>query len=64
MTPVALPPGRLRLATNPMSTGSLPIAKTIGMLDVAALAASPAGIALAKSTATGLPTKSDAIFGN
>src|SRR5438105_3257670 len=36
--------------TRPVSTGSLPIANTIGMVAVAALAASAAGIGLAKST--------------
>ena len=30
VTPVTLPPGRLRLATSPVSTGSAPISKTIG----------------------------------
>ena len=39
-TPVALPPGRLRLATNPTLTGSSPMLKTMGMVDVAAFAAS------------------------
>ena len=39
-TPVTLPPGRLRLATRPSLTGSLPVAKTIGIVVVAALAAS------------------------
>jgi hypothetical protein len=33
-------PGRLRLATRPISTGSLPILKMIGIVWVAALAAS------------------------
>jgi hypothetical protein len=37
--PVMLPPGRLRLATSPPSTGSVPFAETIGIFDVAALAA-------------------------
>src|SRR5262249_34405341 len=40
VTPVTLPPGRLRLATSPTSTGSAPIPKTIGMLAVAAFAVS------------------------
>src|SRR3954470_9775880 len=39
LTPVMFPPGRLRLATSPTSTGSTPFAKTIGIFDVAALAA-------------------------
>src|SRR5262249_19086000 len=38
VTPVTLPPGRLRLGTSPALTGSLPIAKTIGIVVVAALA--------------------------
>src|SRR6516162_3663920 len=38
--PVRLPAGRLRLATRPSATGSLPMLKTMGMLCVAALAAS------------------------
>jgi hypothetical protein len=37
------PPGRLRLATSPVSTGSPPIVKTIGIVVVAALAASGDG---------------------
>src|SRR5215813_6943440 len=40
VTPVTLPPGRLRLATSPTSTGSTPTPKTIGISPVAALAAS------------------------
>ena len=39
LTPVTLPPGRLRLATKPALTGSPPIVKTIGIVVVAALAA-------------------------
>ena len=42
ITPVTLPPGRLRLATRPSLTGSPPVAKTIGTVVVAALAASAA----------------------
>jgi hypothetical protein len=37
--PVMFPPGRLRLATSPASTGSVPFAKTIGIFEVTALAA-------------------------
>jgi hypothetical protein len=37
--PVILPPGRLRLATIPNVTGSPPITKTMGIFEVAALAA-------------------------
>src|SRR5215470_12550934 len=43
LTPVTLPPGRLRLATRPAPTGSPPLLKTIGIVCVAALAASAAG---------------------
>src|SRR5262249_39977383 len=43
LTPVTLPPGRLRLATRPNLTGSVPLANTIGIVVVAALAASAAG---------------------
>jgi len=43
LAPVMLPPGRFRLATTPNSTGSLPIEKTIGIVVVAAFAASAAG---------------------
>ena len=43
-TPVTLPPGRLRLATRPDLTGSAPTAKTIGIVAVAALAASAAAL--------------------
>ena len=39
--PVTLPPGRLRLVTRPNVTGSPALAKTIGMVDVAAFAARP-----------------------
>jgi hypothetical protein len=38
--PVRFPPGRLRLATRPNATGSPPVPKTIGMVAVAAFAAS------------------------
>ena len=41
-TPVAFPPGRFRLATKPVLTGSKPVVKTIGIAAVAALRASAA----------------------
>src|SRR5262252_4783636 len=41
VTPVTLPPGLLRLFTRPSLTGSPPAVNTIGMVAVAALAASP-----------------------
>ena len=37
--PETLPPGRLRLATTPYFTGSLPVTNTIGIVDIAAFAA-------------------------
>ena len=40
LTPVTLPPGRLRLATRPSRTGSIPLTNTIGTVVVAAFAAS------------------------
>src|SRR5262249_21113526 len=49
---VTLPPGRLRLATKPSLTGSPPLANTIGIVVVAALAASTAGVAGAAITVT------------
>ena len=48
-TPVMLPPGRLRLATRPSLTGSPPLAKTIGIVVVAALAASADGVVRRRS---------------
>src|SRR5438128_2648166 len=44
LTPVTLPPGRLRLATRPVWTGSPPPLKTIGMVEVADLAADAAAV--------------------
>jgi 1,4-alpha-glucan branching enzyme len=41
--PVRLPPGRCRLATSPKSTGSPTLAATIGMVEVACLAARAPG---------------------
>src|SRR5215813_9264105 len=35
LTPVILPPGRLRLVTRPLSIGSPPLTNTIGMVEVA-----------------------------
>src|SRR5262245_64187956 len=37
VTPVRLPPGRFRLATRPISTGSAMVVKTIGMVAVVAV---------------------------
>src|SRR5260370_20826942 len=44
LTPVTLPPGRFRLATSLSSTGSVPIPNTMGIVVVAAWAASAAGV--------------------
>jgi hypothetical protein len=38
-SPVAFPPGRARLITSPLATGSLTIEKTIGIVSVAFRAA-------------------------
>src|SRR5262249_44242386 len=43
--PVTLPPGRARLATKPLPTGSFATANTIGMTDVACFAAGAENIA-------------------
>jgi hypothetical protein len=43
LIPVALPPGRLKLAIRPARTGSVPKLKMIGMTALAALAASGEG---------------------
>ena len=51
-TPVALPPGRARLATSPSATGSAAVEKTIGIVVVAALAASADCVPAAAITAT------------
>ncbi len=60
--PVALPPGRDRLEASPNATGSPPITKTMGMVDVTPLAATaevePPDVT---STATFLRTSSAAI---
>ena len=50
-----LPPGRLRLATNPICTGSAIVVKTMGIALVAAFAARTAGVVVAAITAH-LPT--------
>src|SRR4029453_13143903 len=52
LTPVALPVGRLRLATKPAATGSTAAVKTIGIVELAALAASAAGGPVAAITVT------------
>src|SRR5262249_33532795 len=65
LVPVTLPPGRLMLETRPSLTGSPPIEKTIGMVAVAALAASgAAALWIATITATWRRTRSAASAGN
>ena len=64
VTPVRLPPGRLRLATRPNLTGSPAVTKTIGIVAVAALAASAAGVVVAAITVTFRRTKSAANSGS
>src|SRR5262252_6208224 len=44
VTPVILPPGRFRLVTSPICTGSAMMVKTTGIVAVAAFAASAAGV--------------------
>ena len=39
LTPVALVPGRFMLSTSPSDTGSSPIMKMVGVVEVAAFAA-------------------------
>ena len=51
-TPVALPPGRARLATSPSFTGSSVAPKTMGMVAVAAFAARAGGVVSANDHGT------------
>src|SRR5262249_46186600 len=53
LMPVALPAGRARLATRPSLTGSSPTPKTMGIVVVAALAASAAGVVPRRSLIPG-----------
>ena len=62
--PVALPPGRARLATRPSLTGSSAARKTIGIVVVAALAAIAAAVPMAAITATCRRTNSAASAGS
>ena len=52
LTPVAFPPGRLRLAMSPSSTGSPPVRNTIGRVSVARLAATADAVDVATITLT------------
>src|SRR5439155_4047807 len=58
--PVMFPPGRARLATNPLPTGSPALAMTMGMVLVARWAAGIAGVAPATMTSTFICTSSSA----
>jgi len=63
VTAVALPPGRLKLATSPSSTGSTPVANTTGVTEIAArMARMLTSMPPAKITATLRPTRSAAKF--
>src|SRR5215831_12695816 len=62
LMPVMFPPGRWKLSTRPALTGSLPMTNTIGIVEVAALAASGEGSPPpATSTFTCWRTRSAAI---
>jgi len=62
LTPVALPPGRARLATNPSPTGSAGTTNTIGIVAVARPAAVAAAGPIAAITLTRRRTRSAARF--
>src|SRR5262249_42209162 len=64
LIPVMFPPGRLSVATRPSFTGSEAVAKTIGIVVVAALAASVAGVPPVAITATLRRTNSATSSGN
>jgi len=59
--PVILPPGRGRLATMPLPTGSPAVANTIGITDVACFAAMVGGVLCVRITSTLSRTNSSAI---
>src|SRR6516225_4480890 len=59
--PVMLPPGRGKLATTPLPTGSPAVANTIGIIDVACFAASTGGVLCVTITSTLSRTNSAAI---
>ena len=65
LMPVRLASGRLRLVTRPVLTGSAAVMKTMGMVDVAALAARPGSLPpAAMITETLRLTRSAASAGN
>src|SRR4029077_18572667 len=59
-SPVTLPPGRAKLATTPVSTGSPAVANTIGITDVACFAARTGGVLCVRMTSTFSRTNSAA----
>jgi len=63
MTPIParLPPGHGKLATNPVATGSPPLKKTIGIVEVTLFAASTAASPVAAMASTARSTRSAAI---
>jgi hypothetical protein len=61
---VAFPPGRFRLATRPVFTGSEPTTKTIGIVEVAVLTIRAAAPPAATITSTFRRTRSAAKSGN
>ena len=64
LMPVTLPWPRLRFATNPALIGSAAVMKTIGMVDVAPLAARPGSLPpAAMMSDTGRLTSSSASAG-
>ena len=59
-----LPPGRARLGTSPVATGSEMAPMTIGIVVVAFLAASDAGVPAVTMTSTFMATSSATRVGN
>jgi hypothetical protein len=64
LKPVMLPPGRARLETRPIPTGSPTPVKTIGIVEVAVFAARAAACPAGTITSTSRPTKSAANAGS
>jgi outer membrane receptor protein involved in Fe transport len=62
--PVTFPPGRESVATRPSFTGSEAVKKMMGIVVVAALAASAAGVLIVAITATPRKISSANISGN
>jgi hypothetical protein len=64
VNPVMFPPGRARLATSPLPTGSATNVMTMGMMVVASLAAWAAGVDEVTMTSTLSRTRSAAKAGS